>query len=224
MKKQFINTVALLVCLIPFGQLWAQEQLIEQDKYRKIYIDKNPNSSFRQSINRSPAAANIEENIDYIKNRYGASLDKFVLGNFSKDWIPLQQYQGQYYLYSACDFGGVEYIVSDSCVYFTSQDGYIPTVLKSTKLLSPTHYQFKAWSGYRNPQNKEALDTYDVYLINNLYQISVWKITPTDGEQSYQLMIPRSQASHFDLIVCQSDELADDLEFDTIDYKQLINE
>lgn len=193
-----------------------------QDEFQKIYIDKNLASTFRKSISKPYPAKRIEENMGYVKSKYTKPIIKHNDINIKGDWIGLYSYKGTYYIGILCDKSSTpDCIISDSCIYYYSQDGFVPAIIEQTTS-SPNQHEFVVWDYYNNGSCKDKFDHIKIQIIDDKRMIGVWETTTADGKNNYKLMIPRSSAKYFDLIVCESDEIGNDLKFDEIDYNQLL--
>ena len=73
-----------------------------------------------------------------------------------------------------------------------------------------------------NRYSCKPLDELQIHIIDKKRKISIWEYKSYQGESTYELLIPRKSAQHFDLIVCDCQDLDSEFDFDSIDFPNLI--
>lgn len=185
-----------------------------------IYIDPDKSLNARVRIFNwsSNDSANLRNYLNQLKKGKHALIHA-TIGDFPKDWRPVYQYHGKYYLYDPNDTAGNNtMIVTDSLLmpYFFG-DGYTPFAIQSFirnnsrwVTIKTTHYA---------EIEETAFGEVNVYTIDPKTGLSVW-IIGNDAE----LMVPRQGVSNYPVIVNRSVfQKYDELEFDKINAKKLIS-
>lgn len=139
-----------------------------------------------------------------------------------EQWLPLYSYKAQYYLYAPCDWGNTaRRILNDSTLIYWDMTGPYPVKLLDARKINKHKYHLKTF----DPLPEEPrTDLITVHILDSETQLSVWefKTKQLDGSR-YELMIPRSQARKYDLVVNHSSRMKQrEYNFEPIDYQKLI--
>lgn len=191
--------------------------------FEDVYIETNRQSTtFQRVLNR---AYNIlldqeeKEYFDDVVKRYKdinkqESLVKHPVSDISKGWIPLQSFQGKYYINSIDIFQ--LFWITDSLYIRNYMDGPTPYIIHSFKKVSPTHYQIHLGQ-------KDSL-IIDFYIIDDKKKIAiVVKSMPKSDHKEISLFVSSETAHLFDLIAWNSSQVPyDHIVYDKIDFQKLI--
>ena len=76
-----------------------------------------------------------------------ATLKKFDLKGFPRNWIPLKKYREHYYVYMPSDLGThLKYRISDSTIVSYTMEAPFPLIIKKVKEVTSTHLKLSTLS------------------------------------------------------------------------------
>ena len=208
---------------------------LSKNENRKVYIENNRKSEVFQKLLdptiqekaypelRQYRLEELKESEKILKQAHPQTITKHNLYELPEDWIALHSYKGKYYVYSPCQIDTpTNRWLTDSCLYYKYLDGPFPVIIKSVEKKSDNLYDIKLWNVIQHPDNSRALDELQIHIIDKKRKISIWEYKSYQGESTYELLIPRKSAQHFDLIVCDCQDLDSEFDFDSIDFPNLI--
>jgi hypothetical protein len=184
----------------------------------KAYIDTDRNSNdfkcYTGMVFNDWDKQNFEENMQWLKQQHPQPFQKHIFPeNFPCNWIPIESYQGKYYLY---DMTSCYWHKFTDSLYIINGMEVLLYIIESCEEISPTHYRVKV-----NDLYNKTLDNIDFYIIDTERKIAVM----ANGYYK-SLVIAQETASMLDLIVWITGDMPDDddIGFDKIDYNKLLDD
>lgn len=194
--------------------------------YHAIYIEKNRQSKFYQrltnfSFNKYDKES-FEMNYNSIKEKFTNKLKKFNRSGLPTEWVPLYRYKDKYYLYAPSDWGNAgRRIITDSTLVYWYMDGPYPMPLTSFRKVNDNKYNLTSFT-LQNTEN--GSNQLIIHIIDGKNKIAVWESPTEVKEYCYTIYVPKENAKNFDMIVNYCEEMKQmEFDFDTIDYKKLLN-
>jgi hypothetical protein len=192
--------------------------------YHIAYIDTNKKSNNYIAIaNRQLSTADEDwykkETLKSLQAAYARPLSLNNISSFPRKWCPIQLYHGKYYLYAPSDWGVNDFIhITDSTfIQFYFDDGPTPSAIESVIKQGKCVYHFNLFSEHKD------VKSVDVYIIDTINNISVFKLVNNKGDISYKLMIDINKILAFPIIVnYYSYGKGPEIEFDKINFEKLI--
>ncbi|WP_429384350.1 hypothetical protein [Mucilaginibacter sp. UYCu711] len=188
-----------------------------------IFIDQNKNSLFYNTVFGVSVYDN--QNIRYYLNELSkrkAVLSHLNLSDFPTEWRPVVKYRNKYYLYQPSDAGGKGTImVTDSTLMpYLFGDGYTPIALDSVTKKTDNLYIIK--TKHLVSIDQSCPSEVNIFVLDKKTMLAVWEMKNENGTE-YRLMVPKATMQYFPIIVNSSTNKEDEFDFETIDYKKLIN-
>jgi len=185
-----------------------------------IFIEKNRESVFYRKL--------LDFNLDALdSNQYAQSraelaqsvkhFIKHKLPELPGQWLPVNRYKQNYYLYYPADLGVAgRKMITDSTICSSHMDGIDPQAVMSVLKKDRYTWDFKVKS--------LAVGVYHIiiHIIDRKTKLAVWEEFD-EKQPRYELYVPVEYAKNFDMIVNYTDgDLPDEFEFDKIDFKAIL--
>lgn len=231
MRKIFL----LLVSFLIYGMLPAQFKVndtlffvreINGSYYQCVFLDTNKNSRFYSSV--SDFTFNRFDRDTYnstLSYLYSQKLHpaKQDLTNIPREWVMLQRYKGRMYVYSPADYySHYKVKITDSLWIDWTGEGPEATYIRKFTKPTASSYQFTLQSQMFPP--REILIRYiDEEKGIALFETKQYNSAGKMKEISYCLMADAKKMRQIPLLVnyCAISK-GDELEFDKIDYAEII--
>ncbi len=190
--------------------------------YQVAYIEKNRNSpAYKALLDFKLDSDENEEYRENCKTLYKSAvkgIKKYKLPGLSRQWVPVYNYAGKYYLYSPSE-GGAQgrVMVTDTTVWCLYLDGYYAEQILSATNEGGGNWRLSAFS----PIN--GRHPIIVHTIDSKTHLAVWGDL-NNGDNRYNLYVPREYAGNFDMIVNQGrgNVKVNEFNFDEIDFQKLL--
>jgi hypothetical protein len=192
--------------------------------YHIVYVEKNRKSRWYKNLldfkMHYGDSDEYHDNLEELK-RHFKSFKKYNLDGLPKEWLPLNQYKGKYYIYYPSEWGMTDReVLTDSTLVWWTIEGPEPMEITSAKQINANTWHIGAryfYDGKPHPKN------IIVHIINTTNQMAVWEYPDKSGLDRYELYIPRAYAAKFDMVVnyCDQGKMAEFM-FDNIDFKALL--
>jgi len=188
-----------------------------------VYINHNRQSPvYRGALEFEPDSNEKREykaNYHQVKKRYPHKFKSFDLGDLPRQWVPLYLHKGKYYLYAPSEWGNLDRrTITDSTIIYWPMDGPTPAPIIDVKKINTSTVTFKM-----NPLYFKRFSGVKIHIIDPKSKMAVWEMPADTSEYRYQLFVPLSNATNFDMIVsyCR-DHKTGEFIFDKIDYAALL--
>jgi len=196
------------------------------DFYHAVFIDKNRKSThLKRLLDFSDHVDAFDESknksLKFIKSQHGKPFEKFDLDDLPREWVPLNIFKENYYLYAPCDWAKNQKIkITESAFVFWMLEGPMPSPLTGFKKYNDLFYQID----YVNYQN-DQVTTLTIDILDPETQMSILEYKVENGPTFTSLCVPKEKAYHFDLIVnyCEN-QVQKEARFPRIDFIGLKNE
>ena len=218
---------------IEFAEL--NDSLILYKNFKKdfnhiIFIDTSRNSKFYDRLSNFDFGEfhtrTYEGNYKYLKEKYPKSYQKWTSsekrGDLPQDWLPVYQYQNEYFLYAPSDWGNAgKRIINDSSFVYWYMDGPFPEPINSVeKIGDKFSFYIKAFSA---PNDTSLNYKLNIIEIDSKTKLSIFEFPSASGSSKYQLYVPKESATSFNMIVnyCKNWK-QNEFDFDVINFEELI--
>ncbi len=192
---------------------------LTKDMYHAIYIEKQKNTQRFKWLTNFSFDNNDSEGYKYGKEyqkekhpkAYKTKVNTFYL---PKNWVPLHQYENQFYTYAPSDWGNTgQRILNDLEFIQMYMDGPNPNPIESTKKINSHHFEFTLF-------NENILR---VYLYDSKRQIYIFEIDGGSYGSDYRFYTPATNAGKFDMIVnyCETQKQME-YRFEEVNFEALI--
>ncbi len=188
--------------------------------YNVIYIDSSYTSGGHKSLidfgfSKFDSTTYFEElkglKKDNLKTHY---TDK----KFSKKWIALYQYKGEFYTYHPSEFGNrYKFQITDTTTMDFTMEGPEPSVLLAVRQMDSNKFEFTRknyWQGHK----------LTITIIDTAKGIAIFEFSPTKyiPHVHKQLMVSAEKAHLFKTIVnyCKTDKVPE-FEFEKVNFERL---
>lgn len=200
---------------------------IRGNNYHAIFIDTAHNSECYKELTNfhfnSYALETFQSSCQALHEK------KAVVRHFNRHqlpavWLPLYQYQQQFYLYCPSDWGnnGCR-IISDSMLIYYYLDGPYPFVITKMEQKGAGQYRITSKDYLNNEDVIVKPEILNIYIVDRKKQLAVFEYMDAGGEDfRYKLYVAKEQAGNFDMIVNHSNSKQMEFEFEEIDFKKLL--
>ncbi|MDR3227020.1 MAG: hypothetical protein LBT56_05055 [Prevotellaceae bacterium] len=188
---------------------YKDETTGENQRYterRAVYIDSNKDSEYYDKI------FDFRENDGYIE--YLDEKKKSLPENLPKKWIPLYQYNNEYYLYAPCQWIISKYNITDTVIlYYGWMEGIYG--LRYDTIIQKSNDWFTIQEVKRFHYNTEI----NIYIIDREKGIAVFEY----NDKLYEpfLVVSAETARQFPIIVYMCDSLEPEYEFSKPNFDEL---
>ncbi|WP_312902842.1 hypothetical protein [Chryseobacterium taichungense] len=173
--------VLLIFLLLSIGVRAQKEDtiFIENNKFQKIYIEKNKNSNHYKSIS----------DFTDFKN----------LGKSNSKWIQIHAYKGEYFLYYPCDqVNDLKYVIDIDQIQIKYSEIVAYKIISLKKRGQNTYIKYQE----PNSGNKILLKIIPVNMESGIYKF----ITFIGNQQYEKIMLESSKYKNYNLIVNECTE------------------
>ena len=194
---------------------------INKNFYHAIFIDSTHTSKFFYDLMDFDFGKNDSLIYFSIHNEPTDSLNGLSNINLAEKWLPVHQYEGEYYLYYPSDKGNVgRRMINDSSFVYWGMEG--PMRMALINAVSPEKGKYVLEMKNLIKNSNEELT---IYQIDAKTGLSVFAFNSELETPHYQLYVPLEGADQYNMIVnfCEEQKQLE-LEFDKIDYQKLIDE
>lgn len=196
-----LKTISTYLLTIGLSAQTASDTIfLLKDSNYKIYIEPNKNDVKYRS---------------FVKE----SKDNKILDLPAK-WVPLYVHKDNYYVYEPCDLGtNMSIYLSKKQIYFYGFEINNHKLNSKLKKVEDSHY------GLSYIDLDKKIVSVDIYIIDKLKMVSIFKYKTQEKKISYQLMIDQNKINEFQMIVNEcTDNKVQEFTFETVDYQKLIKE
>jgi hypothetical protein len=177
-----------------------------------VYI--NPNKLYKRYDEIFGFGINDDKYFEYLSFPTKAE-KKNLPENLPKKWIPLYQYNDEYYLYSPCQWVIAKYNITDTAlIYYGWMDGIYGFRYDTIIQKSDDWFAIQEIKGFND--NTEI----NIYIIDREKGIAVFEYN--DNSYEPQLFVSAETARQFPVIVYICDSLHPEYEFPEPDFDELI--
>ncbi len=145
------------------------------------------------------------------------------LYGLSREWLPVHQYKGRYYLYTPCDAGNSgKILIQPTRLLRFLMDGPGVDLLESISKVGPKTYRLVTY--VCGPEDRDP-DLFYIHLLNKSGQLAIWEHVGAPEGERYQLRVTPAGAVSLDLIVneCPDAKTAEWNGFEPVDFKKLLS-
>lgn len=186
-----------------------------------VYIDNNRKSwAYSRALKKDIDPGSFKMYLEKAASKYGATISKHALPDFTRTWYPLKVLKGHYYVYFPSDAGVNNWIsVNDSTVIQnTASDDIYPSVLDSVQILDNG-----AKINITMTDPLEGHTSLTIHIIDKGRGIAIVERPGSNIYPRYQLMVDEKKFNRFPIVINHSpDERADEYEFDKVNYRDLL--
>lgn len=186
-----------------------------------VFIDHNEGSKYYDRISyfrfRSFDDQSYQYSTAYLK-KHNLTLTKAKPCIASTQWVALEQYKGDFYVYHPCDFNShSRKSVNDSTFIDWTGEGPVANKILEQRKMDNKTYLFKL-TGIEHPER-----TLVMHLIDPQKGIAVFEESNAGGEKMYYLMIAADKIKSVPVIVNYCDRRKQlEWPFDEPDFKTLL--
>lgn len=181
------NKLMIFLLIFLFIMINAQAKdtiFLKNDKFQKIFIDKNKNSEYYKLI------------ADFTGFKISKDSLKIKQQSLNIKWVQIYNYKGGYYLYSPCDqINDLKYVINNNDVQVKSSE------IITYKIVSLKKRKYNVYIKYRQPNsNKQIFLTIKpISEKKGIYKF----ITSNDIEKNEKIMLVADRYKNYNLIVNQ---------------------
>lgn len=185
--------------------------------YNKVFVESNRESRhYDEALDFSFKDEALEDWSEHERLKKMTRFDTSVLPD---EWLPLYQYQGNYFIYKPGEADDKR-IINDSVIVYYHHEALICVIDKFDRI-SSRHYKIQTHNNYGIYSN--IPDNLDLYIIDPVNNIAVWKYRiKDDSPPVYSLLVAKQNAKAFPLVVNEANEGPHEFEFDPVDFKKLL--
>ena len=135
----------------------------------------------------------FEADYEHLKGKHPQPFGKRDLGNLEREWLPVEFYKGQYYLYLKCNAAkSGRRIISDTLLYGWDMDGpYADFILKLVRKTSPVKYVLKTQSRF----DLTRVDEIVVHIVDSASRMAVWEFRDANPKTATGYTCPPSMST-----------------------------
>lgn len=227
MRKIPLLIISVLLYSISSAQFKQNDTLffvreLNDSMYHRVFIDTNKKSIFYTYVSDFNISGfdvdTYKRSLDYLYSRK-LRPKKLALPDIPREWVMLETYKGQIYVYSPADYyGHYKVKITDSLWIDWTGEGPEATYVQKITRLTPSTYQFTLRSEMF-PRREILIRYIDKEKGIALFQIKKYNPALKKYEVQYQLMADVQKMRNIPLLVNTCDtQKQNELEFDIIDY------
>ena len=222
MLQKLFSFLSLLLPSISLAQTATDTiYIVPPQNNHSIYIESNKASRLYNRI----LAFDFREDdptyssyLAYLQEKYEEPLPEQDLEDIPRQWCPLYLYEGNYYLYSPCDYYN-QYLLSftNNAVIDYTGEGPMPGRINLFRKEDGSTYVFSVDSWFA-PER-----TLILHIVDRDKGIAVMEETVPDAPPLYMLIVSADKARNYPIIVndCRYDG-NDEFEFEQPDFEELL--
>lgn len=227
MRKIPLLIISVFLCSILSAQFKQNDTLffvreLNDSMYHRVFIDTNKKSAFYTYVSDFNITGfhidTYKRSLDYLYSRK-LHPKKLALPDIPREWVMLETYKGQIYVYSPADYyGHYKVKITDSLWIDWTGEGPEATYVQKITRLTPSIYQFTLRSEMF-PRREILIRFIDKEKGIALFKIKQYNPAVKKYEVYYQLMADVQKMRNIPLLVNTCDtQKQNELEFDIIDY------
>ena len=192
---------------------------LTKDMYHAIYIEKKKNTQrFKWLTNFKFDKSDNEGYLSskaYFKEQYPKSYTNHKTFGLPLNWVPLHQYENQFYTYAPSDWGNTgQRIINQQEFIQLYMDGPNSNPIESSQKITPQQIEFQLF----------GIDKLTVYLFDAKRKIYIFEIDEGSDGKDYGFYTPAANAGKFDMIVnyCETQKQME-YRFEEVNFEALTN-
>lgn len=227
MHRILLLILSFFLCNILSAQFKQNDTLffvreLNDSLYHRVFIDTNKKSAFYTYVSDFNISGfdidTYKRSLNYLYSKK-LTPKKLALTNIPREWVRLETYKGQIYVYSPADYySHYKVKITDSLWIDWTGEGPEATYIQKLTLLASSTYQFTLKS-QMYPYREILIRYIDEQKGIALFQIKRYNPDVKKQEVYYRLMADVRKMRNIPLLVNTCDtQKQDELDFDIIDY------